>query len=524
MPANDIPQLVAKLRLLKERAERRATEHEHAYDTDTRVTADDELRAAKHEQQLAEFYQEVIAAFHALQRQPVTHADRELLTLANGDRLHADASNNAQIVQSYIDNLKALKAASPVGGEAGTHWMQRFNDWCRSTDYMRTTTRPMDAGEQMAQRDAHDLLVEAAAALQSPPPRESAPQGLSTRERQVLGRLVSEMEALSEPMYGEMRNALKKLLAWSPAPPVAETPRVNDAISGARVLTNGGRSQADQATGNGPSSETPMVREFLHSLTVLDLPDSVIEPLERLAERAGCAYELEALRSGLPMDPAKRPTDDELLDDLNAALPSASPVAAPAPDIDVERCGYVHADGWTCGRAKGHPSVHVPPSRMANPPAPETPAPDVAPVAAELAWLIERDINSVLHYWTGRVIDGREIGAWSPNHLDARRFARREDAACMLTWHCGDLGRVAEHMWAPVAAPAPETPAPDAMPEIQVGDVVSWTQRVVVEDEIDNELWAASMNGRKDLDAIERNGVVIWRRPVEPPPAPEKET
>lgn len=68
-------------------------------------------------------------------------------------------------------------------------------------------------------------------------------------------------------------------------------------------------------------------------------------------------------------------------------------------------------------------------------------------MATETAWLIERDINSVLHYWTGRVIDGREIGAWSPNHLDARRFARREDAACMLTWHCGDVGRVAEHVW-----------------------------------------------------------------------------
>ena len=50
-----------------------------------------------------------------------------------------------------------------------------------------------------------------------------------------------------------------------------------------------------------------------------------------------------------------------------------------APGIAVERCGYVHAHGWTCGRAKGHPGVHVPPSRIANPPAPETPAPDAMP-------------------------------------------------------------------------------------------------------------------------------------------------
>lgn len=84
--------------------------------------------------------------------------------------------------------------------------------------------------------------------------------------------------------------------------------------------------------------------------------------------------------------------------------------------------------------------------------------PPPAPTADESAWLIERDIDSVLHYWTGRVIDGREIGAWSVNHLDARRFARREDAACMLTWHCGDVGRVAEHMWTPLRPPVPDTP------------------------------------------------------------------
>lgn len=35
------------------------------------------------------------------------------------------------------------------------------------------------------------------------------------------------------------------------------------------------------------------------------------------------------------------------IDNLLAGTVASSP----------ERCGYVHEDGWTCGRAKGHPSV-----------------------------------------------------------------------------------------------------------------------------------------------------------------------
>ncbi len=58
-------------------------------------------------------------------------------------------------------------------------WMHRFNDWCVSTEYMRTTTRPMDAGEQMAQRDAHRLLAEAILMLHAA--RQSDPPGLETR-------------------------------------------------------------------------------------------------------------------------------------------------------------------------------------------------------------------------------------------------------------------------------------------------------------------------------------------------------
>lgn len=45
----------------------------------------------------------------------------------------------------------------------------RFDEWCKSTEFMRSTTRPVDAGDQMALRDAHDLLVEALAAPQETP-------------------------------------------------------------------------------------------------------------------------------------------------------------------------------------------------------------------------------------------------------------------------------------------------------------------------------------------------------------------
>ena len=44
---------------------------------------------------------------------------------------------------------------------------QRLDEWSKSTEYARTTTRPMDAGEQMAQRDAHALLTDFDAEVQS---------------------------------------------------------------------------------------------------------------------------------------------------------------------------------------------------------------------------------------------------------------------------------------------------------------------------------------------------------------------
>ena len=69
----------------------------------------------------------------------------------------------------------------------------------------------------------------------------------------------------------------------------------------------------------------------------------------------------------------------------------------------------------------------------------------------ETAWVIERHIGSVLHYWTGRVIDSKGYPSKgyprSSDHRDAVRFARRVDAASMLTWHCQDIGNVVEHSW-----------------------------------------------------------------------------
>jgi len=83
-------------------------------------------------------------------------------------------------------------------------------------------------------------------------------------------------------------------------------------------------------------------------------------------------------------------------------------------------------------------------------------------MTAERAWLIERDHASTPLYWTGRAIhrapsDPDRLGEWSPDVNRAVRFARRTDAACMLTWHCQDQGRVVEHMW--VGGPGhPEPP------------------------------------------------------------------
>lgn len=70
-------------------------------------------------------------------------------------------------------------------------WRHRFSEWCRSTAYMRTTTRPMDVGEQMAQRDAYDLLTEAAEALAALPTQEQANEPTLLSESVACGTALS---------------------------------------------------------------------------------------------------------------------------------------------------------------------------------------------------------------------------------------------------------------------------------------------------------------------------------------------
>lgn len=58
-----------------------------------------------------------------------------------------------------------------------------FDNWCRSSEFTRTCTRPVDAGDQMALRDAHDLLVAALAAAEQAHARELALREALTRRR-----------------------------------------------------------------------------------------------------------------------------------------------------------------------------------------------------------------------------------------------------------------------------------------------------------------------------------------------------
>lgn len=73
-----------------------------------------------------------------------------------------------------------------------------------------------------------------------------------------------------------------------------------------------------------------------------------------------------------------------------------------------------------------------------------TPRPDGSEgeVNDERGWLIERHIQSDLHYWAGR-----SPSDWTKNNLGAVRFARQMDAALILSWLLGGVGNVTEHRW-----------------------------------------------------------------------------
>jgi len=60
----------------------------------------------------------------------------------------------------------------------------------------------------------------------------------------------------------------------------------------------------------------------------------------------------------------------------------------------------------------------------------------------QYGWVIERYVNGELRYWCGR-----GIADFRPEHDEAIRFAREEDAAIVLSWLCDGQGRAAQHGW-----------------------------------------------------------------------------
>jgi hypothetical protein len=69
------------------------------------------------------------------------------------------------------------------------------------------------------------------------------------------------------------------------------------------------------------------------------------------------------------------------------------------------------------------------------------------PRREETGYVIEKHINSVLHYWDGHYVKVSESKGWSPKHEDAIRFARFEDASIVLAWLLGGEGNVVSHLW-----------------------------------------------------------------------------
>lgn len=65
----------------------------------------------------------------------------------------------------------------------------------------------------------------------------------------------------------------------------------------------------------------------------------------------------------------------------------------------------------------------------------------------EYGWLIERYIKDELHYWFPGARGRGFADDWATDHCYAIRFARREDAMCVLLHACAGEGRVAEHRW-----------------------------------------------------------------------------
>jgi hypothetical protein len=64
---------------------------------------------------------------------------------------------------------------------------------------------------------------------------------------------------------------------------------------------------------------------------------------------------------------------------------------------------------------------------------------------SEYGWVVERYIESQLHYWSGwPKSSGRDF---TREHFNAIRFARERDAMMVLSHLCDGTGRVAQHGW-----------------------------------------------------------------------------
>lgn len=114
-------------------------------------------------------------------------------------------------------------------------WMHRFDEWCQSTEYMRMTTRPMDAGEQMAQRHAHALLAEAADALRAA--QETPAIKSASDVRFMLGESAGPREKptqeMADAIWALMKDASPLVLAvrcWERGQAVTELRAVTGAL------------------------------------------------------------------------------------------------------------------------------------------------------------------------------------------------------------------------------------------------------------------------------------------------------
>lgn len=115
---------------------------------------------------------------------------------------------------------------------------------------------------------------------------------------------------------------------------------------------------------------------------------------------------------------------------------------------------------------------------------------------------------------------GLAFGHQATPQTPERMIERKEQALGQILDICERHGVSSSVLRAPapVAAPAPETPAPDAMPEAQVDDVIvcEVTDSVRRVDGLgwaylrDGAVWIGS--GDASICRVERNGVVIWRR------------